>query len=371
MPLNNSASPASKLLRQVGLCAGLAMTANVALASPEISGGVWFNYTYQFDGDKDTVDSERNSLGTFGDEAFALFVDSSDDKSPWVYSAELRIGPGSFTDSANNSTGSDIVLYKAWVGYQFADDSLLTLGKSQVPFGKSNANFWPGVLLKRGYGNQQDIGISWSSNYQGLDYNLAYFHADDWGTSTDTPDDNGAWGSKDTYRKVHTVVADGSREFAEGQRLGISAQYGRLQDLTGLDASNPVDGRHAAGVIYYDAQFNNLYVNAQYIHTYRKLPSNHWQSADLNEEVKNDRYALSVGYQQGDWAYYVDAIWANPKTAGNDVGTRSSFAPGVSYNYGPGSIYAELQIQDGRIDRNGMVIEDDYSAFFVTVDYYF
>jgi hypothetical protein len=53
-----------------------------------------------------------------------------------------------------------------------------------------------------------------------------------------------------------------------------------------------------------------------------------------------------------------------------------AFAPGVSYNYGPGWIYAEYLTQTNYLSRTGDVGDsagDDYtfSATYLTIDYYF
>ncbi len=372
MPITDTRKVFTPIVRQTGLLCSLALLSGVATASPEISGGVWFNYNYQFDGDKESTDKAKNSLGDIGDEALILYVDSQESESPWSYSAELRIGPGSFTDPDNNSTGSSYGLKKAWLAYQVDAASSLIIGKSQLPFGWKTGNFWPGDILIGGYGDQMDVGVKWTSQYQQVDYNLAYFHADDWGsTSTDTMDDNGHWGSSTTYRKVQTFVADASSEVAAGHRIGASAQYGKLQDLTGIDATNPVDGSHSAAVIYYKGQIDKFFVNAQAIRTRRDLPDNYWKNNDVEDRIENDRYAIEVGYATGKWTYYIDASWAHARTDGNSAGTVGAYAPGMKYHYGPGWLYAEVLMQDGYIDRNGQVHEGDFGSLYLTLDYYF
>ncbi|MGM0678579.1 MAG: porin, partial [Pseudomonadota bacterium] len=161
-----------------------------ASASPAISGGVWFNYRNVADNDRD-----NETAGDIADEALVLYVDDKKDGRPWSFSAETRFGPGSFTDPDNNSTGDSYTIHKAWIGYQMSDSSQLKIGKSQVPFGWKTANFWPGDVLLGGYGDQMDVGIKYSGSDDALSYDLAYYHADDWGeTSTDSVDDNGHWG---------------------------------------------------------------------------------------------------------------------------------------------------------------------------------
>lgn len=338
----------------------------VAMASPAVSGGIWFNYAYETDSDRD-----EESLGTLGDEAVILYFDDQREGSPISLSAEVRYGPGSFTRSSSNSTGDNFGLHKAWIGYQLNEESSLKLGKSQVPFGWKNSNFWPGDTLMGGYGDQMDVGIKYTAMRDGLNYNLAYYHADDWGkTSTDTMDDNGHWGSSTTYRKVQTLVADAAFNVSSGQQVGASVQAGKLQDLTGVDISNPVDGNHSALAVYYKGEFDQLGVKGQYTVTKRSLPDDYATAISL-DEVKNDRAALELSWTQGNYFFYLDANWAMPNTDGNNADTVAAYVPGVSYNYGPGWVYLEYLTQDGGIDANGMVTEGDYEAIYATIDYYF
>ena len=337
-----------------------------AIASPAISGGVWFNYSYAGDSDRDD-----ETFGSIGDEAIILYVDDQLEETPWSYSAEARYGPGSFTDRANNTSGDDFSIHKAWVGYEFADEGSLKVGKSQVPFGWKSVNFWPGDALLGGYGDQMDVGLKYTSALDKFDYNLAYYHADDWGkTSTDTLDDNGHWGSSDTYRKVQTVVADAAMNIAPNQQIGASIQAGRLQDLTGIDPDNPVDGDHSAVAVYYKGQFDALGVKGLYVSTERSLPDDYALSVGL-DDISNDRALLELSYAKGDYLFYLDSSFAFPDTDENSASTVAAFTPGVSYNYGPGWIYLEYLSQDVGIDRNGMVTEGNFDAFYATIDFYF
>jgi len=51
--------------------------------------------------------------------------------------------------------------------------------------------------------------------------------------------------------------------------------------------------------------------------------------------------------------------------------TIAAFAPGISYDYGPGWIYLEYLTQDGWIDRDMMIHEGDFDAWYLTIDFYF
>ena len=347
-------------------------------ASNQLAGGVWFNYNQSLHSGA----SEPNN-GTIGDEALVLYADGQAEKGQgnWSYSAEWRMGPGSFTDPDNNSTGDQAGMHKAWVGFDFNESYKLIVGKSQVPFGWKTYNFWPGDMLQGGYGDQMDVGLKLQGQRSKLHYDIAYFHQDDWGkTSTDTMDDNGHWGgwapsgslssSLSTYRKVQTWVANADIDLTTNHTVGVSLQAGRLHEFTKTD-DGKVNGDHSAAVIYYKGTFGNTFVNGEVIQTQRNLPENYASANGLERKVENTRYAFEVGRSSGNWTYYLDANWADPKTKGNNASLVSAYAPGIKYNYGPGWIYAEYLTQDGYIGRNGNVGEGDFSALYLTMDFYF
>ncbi|MGC9386323.1 MAG: hypothetical protein ACP5D0_05220, partial [Hydrogenovibrio sp.] len=87
--------------------------------------------------------------------------------------------------------------------------------------------------------------------------------------------------------------------------------------------------------------------------------------------IENTRYAFEVGQEIGRWTWYVDATWADAQTKGNDTGFISAYAPGVKYNYGPGWIYAEYLTQDGYVGMNGNLGKGNFSALYLTMDFYF
>lgn len=334
------------------------ITPSTAHSSTAISGGFWFNYRYV---DDDPRDDETS--GDIGDEALIIYVDDKPEGRPWSFSSETRFGPGSFTDPINNSTGDNFAVHKAWVGYAYDENSQLKIGKSQVPFGWKTVNFWPGDMLLGGYGDQMDVGIKYSRHSGALSYELAYFHADDWGeTSTDTLDDNRHWGSSTSYRKVKTLVANVDVELASNHTLGLSLQSGRLQDLTTTPFNT--DNTHSAYNLHYHGVFGDFYTKAQYIDVVREIPN-------IVEDIENWRAALEFGYTLNDWFYFIDASSADTHTEGNSAKRVSSYAVGLQYDYGPGWIYLEYLNQDGFIDDNGDIGEGDFSAVYATIDYYF
>ena len=356
---------------KVSALTAAAILSTAAHASPNLSGGVWFNYQYA-QNDK----AQQESGGVIDSEALILYADGNVPDTPWTYSAETRIGPGSFTDANNNSTGSQFGIHKAWVGYQFEDGPMITIGKSQVPFAWKTYNFWPGDMLLAGYGDQMDVGVKVSQTLGALHYDAALYLADDWSTSTDTMDDNGHWGSKSTYRKVQTFVGNLSYALNDISKVGVSAQSGGLQELVSDDGE--VSGDHNAAALYYTLNLGGLWAKASYITTERNLPN---EVADVT--IENDRYALSAGLNTGKWSFYADLTYAQPDTDGNDADTVRAFAPGLSYDYGPGWMYLEYLTQDGYVDRNGRIQDQyfnengnptgpgDFDALYATIDFYF
>lgn len=343
-----------------GAAAAAALSVASVHASPNLSGGIWFNYQYQQNNPQ-----HQNSWGVIDNEALVLYADGDVEDTQWSYSAEARFGPGGFTDPDNNSTGGQYGIHKAWIAYQIEDGAKITVGKSQVPFAWKTANFWPGDMFLAGYGDQMDVGVKASQTFEsGLHYDAALYLADDWSTSTDTMDDNGHWGSTATYRKVQTAVGNLSYALTDAHTLGVSAQAGGLQEL--VSGEGDISGDLQAAALYYLGQFGALSAKASVIATERNLPD---EVADLT--VENTRYAGELGYTHGKWFFYADLTYATPDTEGSDADTIRAFAPGLSYHYGPGWLYLEYLTQDGYIDRNGQALEGDFDALYATVDFYF
>ncbi|MFW1677805.1 hypothetical protein ACFVYJ_08480 [Pontibacter sp. JAM-7] len=336
----------------------------LANAEHQFSLGAWATYQY-FPGDKVNTDGE------FTDEALVFYADGKAEAGDtWSYSVEARLGPGGFTDPDNNSTGNEFTFHKAWLGWQLNENHILKLGKSQLPFGWKTTNFWPGDMLLAGYGDQMDVGLKLSGQHKSLQYDLAYYHSDDWSsTSTDTVDDNRHWGSSTTFRKVKTWVGNTVWNINEDNQVGVSVQSGQLEDLTGTPSS-PSSGSHRAYVIYYEGNYNDAYYKASYIRGKRQLPDAYFASASLPEEIKNTRLAATIGYNLNDWAFYFDATYADPRTQGSSASSVTAYSPGVRYDYGPGWIYLEYLIQNGYVDRNGQVGEGDFDAIYLSVDVY-
>ncbi|MGK0247301.1 MAG: hypothetical protein ACI910_000023 [Oleispira sp.] len=366
----------------------LAIAASVtapAYASTAISGGIWLNHqlTTEDTGSDGSV-REESTLGTVNSEALILYIDHQQEDSAWQLSAEWRTGPGSFSDSSNNSTGDTSGFHKLWVGYNFSKDRKVVIGKSQVPFGFGTMNFWPGDMGLGGYGDQLDVGVKFSDKQDAISYDLAWYIADDFGaTSTDTMDDNGHWGTSTTYRKVNTAVANIGYDLTPGSTIGFSYQQGELQNLTRnllntgfANDTGSLFGDHNAWDVWYTGTYGNVGVKAQVMGTQRNGLDEISAGAD---EVKTLRQSLTVSYATGPFNYYIDYTNVASDTDGNNASDMVAFAPGVSYNYGPGWIYAEYLTQSNYLDGNSDVTdtgnasndESNFSATYLTIDYYF
>ena len=369
----------------LGLFAASAVcTPITATAGAELSAGVWWVYQNVTDSDFNATsfneDLDNETGGNFADPALILYADDDGSHGPWHFSAETRIGTGSFTSPANNNSGDNFTIHKAWIGYDLTEDASLKLGKSQVPFGWKTANFWPGDGLQGGYGDQMDVGLKLSGDAGAIHYDAAYYHQDDWGEdSTDTVDDNGHWGSSATYRKIKTGVLNVDWNFLEHHTVGASAQYGRMQDLVPVAAGNPSasndEGVHQAYDLHYMFEMDNWSAKYRFISVERDFDGMDalLASADapVDDKIENQRHVVEVGYNHNNWFYYVDAGVASTDTTGNDADDVQFIAPGVRYQYGPGWIYFEYLQSDGDINAYGDVYESDFDAVYVAFDFYF
>ena len=369
----------------LGLFAASAVcTPITATAGAELSAGVWWVYQNVTNSDFNSAsfseDLDNETGGNFADPALILYADDDGSHGPWHFSAETRIGTGSFTSAANNNSGDNFTVHKAWIGYDLTEETSLKIGKSQVPFGWKTVNFWPGDGLQGGYGDQMDVGLKLSGDAGAIHYDAAYYHQDDWGEdSTDTVDDNGHWGSSATYRKIKTGVLNVDWNFLEHHTVGASAQYGRMQDLVPVAAGNPSasndEGVHQAYDLHYMFEMDNWSAKYRFISVERDFDGMDalLASADapVDDKIENQRHVVEVGYNHNNWFYYVDAGVASTDTTGNDADDVQFIAPGVRYQYGPGWIYFEYLQSDGDINAYGDVYESDFDAVYVAFDFYF
>ncbi len=114
-------------------------------AGINFGGALRFNATY-----RDDADSSVGKRGESGLDVFRLNVDGELDDI--LLSAEYRF-------YAYMST-----IRHGWVGYRFADDSVVQVGINQVPFGLlpfAAHNFWFGVPYYVGLGDDHDMGVKY------------------------------------------------------------------------------------------------------------------------------------------------------------------------------------------------------------------
>jgi hypothetical protein len=345
------------------------------MAGAELSGGVWWVYQ---NGDND-------GLGEFAEPALVIYADDDGSHGPWGFSSEMRFGKGSFSNPETNNSGDRLTMHKAWISYTLSETDKIFIGKSQVPFGWKTSNFWPGDLLQGGYGDQMDVGLKLSGKRSIFSYDAALYLQDDWGsTSTDSSDDNGHWGSavkeKETYRKGPTAVANLDWSPMNNHTLGISFQTGKLRDLKEFKTTKIVsdDGDHQAVDLHYYFQQDNITAKYRYIdmsRDFRKLETCITATVISercpNLEVSSQRNALHISYAKDKWNYYIEATSASTDTIGNTSNTVYAFAPGMTYDYGPGWVYLEYLWQDGSIDSFGDVSEGDFKSLYVSFDFYF
>lgn len=359
-----------RLIPAVALGCLASMLSGASMAGAELSAGIWWVYQNVQEGSDDAD-------GEFADPALIIYASDDGSHGPWGFSGEMRIGTGSFTDPANNNSGDNFSMHKAWISYQIDEHNQLKLGKSQVPFGWKTSNFWPGDMLQGGYGDQMDIGAKLTGQSAGIHYDVAYYTQDDWGkTSTDTVDDNGHWGSSTTYRKGETIVLNADLPFGKGHTIGASLQQGKLEDLTNAASGGRIrdDGKHRAADLNYTYTKDNFNFKYRFIDVMRDftdLDACIAATACPNVKVENQRHAVHVDYKKDKWLYYLEVTAASTDTIGNNSRDVVAFAPGVSYNYGPGWLYAEYLVQDGFISRFGDVGEGDFRALYLSFDFYF
>ncbi|MDF1781813.1 MAG: hypothetical protein P1U67_10990 [Alcanivoracaceae bacterium] len=370
---------------RISLCLILSSLSAFAMAGAELGAGVWWVYQYtevsDFTGPTSAFDADLDNQtgGNFADPAFILYANDDDSHGPWHFSGEMRLDTGSFTQTANNNSGDSLTMHKAWIARDLSEGGLLTVGKSQVPFGWKTENFWPGDLLEGGYGDQMDVGVKWTQDVSALHYAVGYFHQDDWGEiSTDTVDDNGHWGTSNTYRKIKTGVVNVDYDFSTRHTFGVSYQNGRLQDLAGTVASQQRDvGTHNAVDLHYYFNYGNWRFKYRFIDAQRDyggmdaLLATCAASCPANTKVETQRQAAHLGYRKERWHFYLEGSTAISDTDGNSAERVEAYAPGVSYQYGPGWLYLEYLWQNGDIDRYGDVYEANFRTVYASFDFYF
>ena len=133
-----------------------------------------------------------------------------------------------------------------------------------------------------------------------------------------------------------------------------------MQDLTENQTdTDSTFGGHEAWNLWYKGKMGSFTVMAQVFGTQRdgldKIIDPDTTDPVAADEVKTLRHALSLAYAAGPFNYYIEYAGASTDTKGNKANDMIAFTPGVSYNYGPGWIYAEYLTQSNYINANGDV----------------
>ena len=116
------------------IAASAAFVPMTAQAGAELSAGVWWVYQNvtksDFTSPSFSEELDNETGGNFADPSLIIYADDDGSYGPWHFSAETRFGTGSFTNTASNNSGDNIVVHKAWIGYDVTDNSSLKIGKS-------------------------------------------------------------------------------------------------------------------------------------------------------------------------------------------------------------------------------------------------
>ncbi|MCG5540331.1 MULTISPECIES: hypothetical protein [unclassified Halorhodospira] len=386
----------TKSLVLSGAAVALATPMSSALALDDVlSFGAWVNYTYNVDND-----ASEDRLGDIDYPAGIIYANHQ--HGDWFFDSELRFGSGSF----QSFSGDD----REWgfkelaIGRHYGEEWTMTVGKTEVPFTYSRFNFWPGERLARGFGDQYNPGIRFDFDPANnpMDMSFMFIKSQNWGTDTTSQDDGadvGAigqhWGSNETYHKINTLVAD--LGFTQGNfRHGASFQAGQLanqnyeDDDDEITAAEEIETHWAAG-LYTEGNIGAWDLAGQVVH-YDQGDADTFESAfeeeDIDTGTGDDQLdvrtqgagqvmMLSAGFNAGDWYHYGDLTGRSPDSDFDNLDDTYDLVLGSRYNYGPGWIYAELQLENITGEDDGITGDgdpgdrDSTQEVHLTMDYYF
>ena len=381
----------TKSLVLSGAAVALATPMSSALALDDVLGfGAWVNYTYDVDND-----ASEDRYGDLDFESFNIYANHQ--HGDWFFDGEVRLGAGSFQVSGiddgedTNATAASrnvVGVKELAIGRHYGEEWTMTVGKTEVPFTYSRFNFWPGERLASGFGDQYNPGIRFDFDpvNNPMDMSFMYIKSQNWSTDTTSLDDGtlGHWGANDTYHKINTLVAD--LGFTQGDfRYGASLQAGQLADQgdqSGLDAADEIETHWAAG-LYTEGTVGAWDLAGQLVH-YDQGDTDEFHDA-INTAGSSDTYdtqgsgqvgMLSAGFNAGDWYHYGD-LTGRSADSDFDADDTYDLVLGSRYNYGPGFIYAELQLENITGEDDGITGDgdagdrDSTQAVYLTMDYYF
>ncbi|MCG5533046.1 hypothetical protein LRF89_06275 [Halorhodospira sp. 9621] len=385
----------TKSLVLSGAAVALATPMSSALALDDVVGfGAWFNYNYDVDSD-----ASEDRYGDLDFESFNIYANHQ--HGDWFFDGEVRLGAGSFQvsgagEDADQAADRNVIGIKELaIGRHYGEEWTMTVGKTEVPFTYSRFNFWPGERLASGFGDQYNPGIRFDFDpvNNPMDMSFMYIKSQNWGTDTTSLDDGtlGHWGSNDTYHKINTLVAD--LGFTQGDfRYGASLQAGQLanqniEDDSGneITAAEEIETHWAAG-LYTEGTVGAWDLAGQLVH-YDQGDIDEFYSGLDNAGIDDDEWfetqgsgqvmMLSAGFNAGDWYHYGDLTGRSPDSDFDNLDDTYDLVLGTRYNYGPGWIYAELQLDNITGEDDGITGDgdagdrDSTQAVYLTMDYYF
>ncbi|MCG5528992.1 MULTISPECIES: hypothetical protein [Halorhodospira] len=387
----------TKSLVLSGAAVALATPMSSALALDDVlSFGAWVNYTYDVDND-----ANEDRAGDLDLPAGIIYANH--EHGDWFFDSELRFGTGSF----QSFSGDD----REWgfkelaIGRHYGEEWTMTVGKTEVPFTYSRFNFWPGERLARGFGDQYNPGIRFDFDPANnpMDMSFMFIKSQNWGTDTTSQDDGAGvgaigqhWGSNDTYHKINTLVAD--LGFTQGDfRHGASLQAGQLanqefsdDDEVWVAGADETETHWAAG-LYTEGTIGAWDLAGQLVH-YDQGDTDSFDDTtqaaraagggtdpeDFTTQGSGQVMMLSAGFNAGDWYHYGDLTGRSPDSDLERDDDTYDLVLGSRYNYGPGWIYAEVQLENITDQEDGLTghENDDGEYEFtqsvhLTMDYYF
>ncbi|MCG5538198.1 hypothetical protein [Halorhodospira sp. 9622] len=373
----------TKSLVLSGAAVALATPMSSALALDDVLGfGAWINYQYDVDDD-----ASEDRYGDLDFESFNIYANHQ--HGDWFFDGEVRLGWGSFQGTGISEDESDAAANRSVIGIKelaigrhYGEEWTMTVGKTEVPFTYSRFNFWPGERLASGFGDQYNPGIRFDFDpvNNPMDMSFMYIKSQNWGTDTTSLDDGtlGHWGSNDTYHKINTLVAD--LGFTQGDfRYGASLQAGQLanQEHDDFTAGEETETHWAAG-LYTEGTVGAWDLAGQLVHYDQGDTDEFDDDLDITTQGSGQVGMLSAGFNAGDWYHYGDLTGRAPDSDRERDDTTYDLVLGSRYNYGPGFIYAELQLEnitDQEEGVSGHEYDDDEYEFTQTVnltmDYYF
>ena len=192
-----------------------------ATAVPEpspirIGGALRFNHFFRED-----VRDSRTRRGDSGFDLFRLNVDG--EIRDIILSAEYR-----FTPDMD-------VIRSGWLGYRFADDSVVKVGIHRAPFGLlpfASHNYWDGVPFYAGFSDNHDLGIAYERSDGAWETQLAFYKNEELGSA----------GTLARY--APDVVRQGDQQNEEINRFNARVAYTLGQD-TGCEHEFGLSGQRA------------------------------------------------------------------------------------------------------------------------------